>query len=75
MRVVFWQWLVADCRSLEKWLLMLEERIDSFSVLAMWKLGLFLEQGVDPCLESSIERGTLPMVICVWWWVSKLSLV
>ena len=75
MKVVFRQGLVVDCRCLEKRLLVLKERIDSFSVLAMWKLGLFLEQGVGPCLESFIERGTLPLVIYVWWWVSQRAFV
>ena len=75
MRVVFRQGLVADYQCLENCLLVLEERIDSFSVLAKRKLGLFLEQGVGPCLESSVEHGTLPLVICVRGWVSKWSLV
>ena len=75
MKVVFRQGLVADYRCLEKRLLVLEERIDSFSVLTMRKLGLFLEQGIGPCFESSVEHGTLPLLIRVRQWVAKLSLV
>ena len=41
--MIIWQRLVADYRYLEKRLLVLVERIDSFSVLTMWELGLFLE--------------------------------
>ena len=54
--MIFQQGLIANYWCLEKWLLVPVGQTDSFSILAMWHLMVFLDQGVCPCLVNSVEH-------------------